>query len=422
MKGIKKILIILLIITMLPLTVYAEPEIIKTDSFEFELSETPITCLSGGSAWLPYKYIRKDGRIMFIEMVLTPEKPIQMYNVQDNTCKNVITQDKLDIQNTEKFKYQATIKSNNDIVITEEHYYEHLEKYVKTTDTTIQQNKKYYKRVVIESTGEFQYFDEVENATDEELSNLYEIITITTPLKAEIDPNVTYYKYFDEEETKLEIVKVENPTVEEIDNYMVYIDVEGTKTIKEVKKYTNSGFAEVVRKLNTENFGVIKQGESNEFLFFIRRLENYPTQPEGTPTPVGGMTDDIYNVHGNMLYTSINTEKYTALSNKAALINTGNNKLNLFDANLKLVKTFDDTELELVYYQTGTKYDTAYLVGVEQKIYQLKITQTGEIADSTNPNNPANPDTSDKIIISIIIAVLSIFGFKKIIKKVRQSF
>jgi len=202
------------------------------------------------------EFIAMDKNHNYIFMSLTNEK---MYQVNENKCTVMSTQEILDFMNSRYYIYNFV---EDDLNIYQEKMPEYVDRmgYIVTEDKVVDSNKKYFKKIENKNGG--YKFEIIENP---DLANgtYLEAVFLILPESAIIDNNITYYK-----EVEGVYTKVENPVAEEVLNYKVIDNLEDYVSVTKIGELTQEVYDIVFLKENLSTYTFYNE-ESKEVFFAI---------------------------------------------------------------------------------------------------------------------------------------------------------
>lgn len=197
----------------------------------------------------------------------TTSDDLYLYDFKTDSCA-LMTNEEINQSNIDERKNSKAIdyewdNSNKLYEISTHSYYV---KYLKTTDSSIENDKTYYiKGSFSESDG--QLYVEVDNPVLGELSNYYEQKYIIETSSLTIDTNKKYYTTFPDNS----IVEVEDPKAQDILSYYIIIDETELSATKYLMNLDSSkfNFNPIVNTTLTKNdlYRIINLNGKKYFLF-----------------------------------------------------------------------------------------------------------------------------------------------------------
>ena len=388
-----KKLIPLIIIIITPLTVLASS--LKTSGFEYELTKIENKC--EGSENLQFIGTSADQKLYYLDKTGTIENITEIAKVQDkdNKCSNIEPAELLNLLHRKTTNYDVETEGDNVIISI---YADGPEEdgYLKTTDTEIKEGKFYYEKIKI--TVNVNGVDEEEDAIQivsepkvENIANYYELLYYTYPSKTEVEAGVTYYTVTDYDLKIIE--KVTEPKAEELFTYVVV--TEDPMSEMGMRMFKNSKLASALNnpKSTWEEATPIPGTEKYLFLTHIE-------QDDGT------RLISVYDETGKELFK--NFEGFRPI-NENLYFGYHDGKTQFYN---KLRVKFHTEDIENL-------YPTNYFDN-EKVIYLSDGKDAYKLAYKTVPVTE-NPNTSDELVIVIIIGLVSLVGLSKTTSKHRRK-
>lgn len=388
-----KKIIALILIMITPLTVLAST--FKTSGFEYELSKIENKC--DGSENLQFIGTSDDQKLYYLDKTGTIENITQIVKVQDknNECSYIEPAELLNLLHKKTISYDVEA-DDNDIKITITTDGPEEDGYIKTTDTEIDEEKNYYEKtkITVNVNGEDKELDAIQIVSEpkvENIANYYELIYYTYPSKPEVEAGVTYYKVTDYDLKMIE--KVAEPKTEEIFTYVV--SAENTLTVTGMRMFENAKLAAALNnpKSTWEEATPIPGAEKYLFLTHIE-------QDDGT------RLISVYDESGKELFK--NFEGFKVI-NENLYFGYHDGKTQFYN---KLRVKFHTENIENL-------YPTNYFDD-EKTIYLSDGKDAYKLTYKTVPVTE-NPNTSDELVIVIIIGLISLVGLSKTTSKHRRK-
>lgn len=375
----KKLLLASLITCILPTNVFAET---FTDGDKlYDLNERNIACIEE----LDFENTLKDGTMIYINPNATKETEVFVKLGHDNQCSTVTkTEDILNLVNQLDynlyeiwFEYVSPGKEGIYHTIDRSAYIR--DGYKKATEYT--SGKEYYTYDDINS--DYDSVGKIDEATFN-LGEYYEKANFTLPDSVEIKEGVDYYTSKDS--TTFTKVEEADLTVDKILEYYIITDKEWLET-KKIKDVSDK-LLEVLKEKQYKNHEAVTSATEKAF-YILGYLDD---------------TFDVLDEDGNIIFEKISWFT-TILDELYAISKDG--KTYIYNKNIEVIYTSDeDLSLE----ELGFSNNISSLGGKNKKLYQLTKTikqeETKNIEKDTTPSI-TNPDTSDGIMSTIIITIIS---------------
>lgn len=366
----KKLILIIVFCFFGIINVEAESVSFTDSNKYYTLDLNNIECTNG----LLFDRVEENGNFLFWE-----EENDKYYRVVGNTCTVLANQEYLDLVNESFIYYFLNQDSNGNYnVVKRTSQTNKIEKIIKTKDTTPIDGKEY-----------FEIFDENSMGSaipNGDMSKYYERIYVDYPESTEIK-NITYYK----QNGSFAIEKVDEPKSEEILSYFVDSTKDNVEK-EEVLFALDSKFKDII---GTKRAEIIKANYGDVYYVLVER----------NVSDDGMFYFDIYNLKAELLFENVNF----ILPHEDLYIIINNNDTYFYNLNKELLHKED-----IVLY--GSVYDknTKLMLGAGEEDNKDLIFKLGvkDIGGSAKPElEVENPQTSDNILIVIIIGSISFVVF-----------
>lgn len=407
----KKIITILLIIALFPLSVGAAS--FKAPGYKFELNKKEMKLTAPESKW--FLEIDSKGNSFFLdiskgdsetleglvtiadingkERVATPQEILNLLNVKISYYRTVATGGKTEIYYVEYDQTAPAFKltADTEIVFGKPYYIKQIKQATQERAEEAKiEARQALEGVLVQAKQEEEYeIVPVETPVASALSTYYEDANYKYPTSTELDPNTTYYELDSEQQI---LTKVDSPKANEILKYKILSSGEEKETL--VKTLDNRKVSDIEPTLDYSSKQIIKLGNDNSYQFVF-----------AMNTPTGDIKYKVYNEAGEEIYKDF--DYYHPLGSVAALTYHGDTVAIYSNKD----KIYSEKMDQLYYEAISEDGKTIYLATINDEIYELKIT----VDPTTNPN------TSDKIIIIAIIGLISILGFSKTTRRFKRK-
>ena len=407
----KKLISLLLIIALLPLSVCAAS--FKTPGYKFELNKKEMKLTSpemklflemdskGNSFYLDISKADSESLEGLVtiadingkERTATAQEILNLLNIKRGYYRTVATGQKTEIYHVEydQTKPAFTLTADTEIVSGKPYY----KKEVKPATQERAEEPKLEARQVLDGvlvqrkeTEEYEIVP-VETPVASEIATYYEMVQYRYPSSTELDSNIVYYEMDSNQQI---LTKVAEPKANEILKYKVLSDGKETETL--VKTLNNRKVSDLEPTLDYSSKQIIKLGNDNAYQF-VFNMNN----------PSGEDTYTVYNEAGEEIYKGF--EYYYPLGSVAALTYHGDTVAIYSNKD----KIYSEKMDQLYYESISADGKTIYLSSANDEIYEFKI----EVDPTTNPN------TSDKFLIIAIIGLISILGFSKTTRRFKRK-
>ena len=407
----KKLISLLLIIALLPLSVCAAS--FKAPGYKFELNKKEMKLTSpdmklflemdskGNSFYLDISKADSESLEGLVtiadingkERTATAQEILNLLNIKRGYYRTVATGQKTEIYHVEydQTKPAFTLTADTEIVSGKPYY----KKEVKPATQERAEEPKLEARQVLDGvlvqrkeTEEYEIVP-VETPVASEIATYYEMVQYRYPSSTALDSNIVYYEMDSNQQI---LTKVAEPKANEILKYKVLSDGKETETL--VKTLNNRKVSDLEPTLDYSSKQIIKLGNDNAYQF-VFNMNN----------PSGEDTYTVYNEAGEEIYKGF--EYYYPLGSVAALTYHGDTVAIYSNKD----KIYSEKMDQLYYESISADGKTIYLSSINDEIYEFKI----EVDPTTNPN------TSDKFLIIAIIGLISILGFSKTTRRFKRK-
>ena len=272
---------------------------------------------------------------------------INLYKLDfEGNCSAFSDQDYLDLSSTKGygalFNNHGYYESDGNII----EYWENSlgSYYFKTTDTTIDNEKKYY---IIDVNNGYVFAEE-EDPQISNIDNYYEESYFKVPTSTLIDNDITYYEFVERSDTSPQYVrKVENPT-----SVYMFSDIRGFRVLNYYIKMEENGFEEeVVTTIDQTKFpaGIITDVFGEDDKLFLK------------------IDNSIYDLNGNLIEELEGAIGISIIENNLLLVEYASSEQKFYNYN------YEELHTQRGVYFVGNIGNINYLARYELRSYKEKI-------------------------------------------------
>jgi len=390
MKKLKKLLLASLITCTLPINVFAETFIDGDKTYD--LKERVVPCVEN----LDYETTLKDGTMVYINYDAKNAEEAFVKLTTDNKCLSVTkTEDILNLAKELDYNFYEIWFEY--VTPGEEGIYKTIDRSNYIRDglkkaTTYVSGKEYY--TYDDINNNYNSVGEIDEATFNS-GEYYETVYFKLPDSVEIKKGVDYYT----SNNFITFTKVEEVdlSADKILQYYIITDEEWIETVK--IKDVSDKLLKVLKEKAYKNHQTITSITEKEFYILGYLDDSFETF-------------DVLDEEGNIIFEKVSW--FTTILDELYAVSK-DDKTYIYNKNMEVIYTAGE---DLLLEELGFSNNISSLDGNNKKLYQLTKTikqeETKEPEKETTPSI-TNPETSDNIMSTMIITIVTGLGLGSLI-------